>query len=381
MAEELGAKEITVETPLGKFKVPRFNGDVGTLMVFSSQVSGHTAFFRIPSGKIIKQFSSGRELWFYANLHKYEQYHEWIPSFYGCVKVSQEQCRKTEAIAIEHAASNEGTLRVPTPLVSDYPHSDLRDEGEQDEDVDERQGSTKFVNPTPWALRLHRKRLAASRNDSDLYLVLRDRSSAFRKACILDIKMGKITMGQDSTETKRKRHKWKCSMTTSASMGIRISGMRVYNMKKKCFTFMHKYEGRALTPDTISEGLFQFFHNGEELLVKVLDRCLEKLQSLLRVMENDRAFDLYSSSLLLMYDGDAASVSPDRRDVDLCLIDFSQSYLHCPSHEDDGFLLGLRNLIRILTSFKVEENISEYSVNALTNLYSKPLDPPSIWEK
>ena len=57
--------------------------------------------------------------------------------------------------------------------------------------------------------------------------------------------------------------------------------------------------------DGFKQCLFQFMHDGERLLVEILDPILERLRQLYDLLAKQSTFRFYSSSLLIMYDGKA----------------------------------------------------------------------------
>ena len=59
------------------------------------------------------------------------------------------------------------------------------------------------------------------------FLLLENVTSKFHYPCVLDIKMGTRSYGEDFSEEKRKAHIAKAKATTSASLGMRICGMQV----------------------------------------------------------------------------------------------------------------------------------------------------------
>lgn len=68
--------------------------------------------------------------------------------------------------------------------------------------------------------------------------------------------------------------------------------------------FMNKYHGRKLTLVGFKEALFQFFHDGRRLRRELLSPVLRRLQDMQAVLEVCESYRFYSSSLLIIYDGD-----------------------------------------------------------------------------
>ncbi len=59
------------------------------------------------------------------------------------------------------------------------------------------------------------------------FILLENVTSQFQYPCIIDLKMGTRSYGDDFSEEKRKSHIAKAEATTSATLGMRICGMQV----------------------------------------------------------------------------------------------------------------------------------------------------------
>lgn len=87
------------------------------------------------------------------------------------------------------------------------------------------------------------------------YLVLGDLTLQYSRPCVLDIKMGTRQHGEDATPAKALSHTAKCEATTSASLGLRICGMQIFNQEDDKYTLWDKHWGRKLTTDDIEPAL------------------------------------------------------------------------------------------------------------------------------
>lgn len=67
---------------------------------------------------------------------------------------------------------------------------------------------------------------------------------------------------------------------------------------------MNKYHGRKLTLAGFKEALYQFFHNGRRLRRELLSPVLRRLREMQAALEACESYRFYSSSLLIIYDGD-----------------------------------------------------------------------------
>ena len=159
----------------------------------------------------------------------------------------------------------------------------------------------------------------------------------------------------------------------------------------------NKYYGMKLCEAGFREELVTFLHNGQQFRTELIEPLLYKLRKLYKVIEKQNSFRFYSSSLLLMYEGDVEKKcdgasntcctsekdQETRRKLDInrshsssslnksgnfnshrsCKVDvrmidfahttyggFSGDRMH--TGPDSGYLFGLKNLIRILEEIR-----------------------------
>ncbi|XP_077017630.1 inositol hexakisphosphate kinase 3 isoform X2 [Tamandua tetradactyla] len=245
------------------------------------------------------------------------------------------------------------------------------------EDVNGNQAERRSFNP--WGLHCHQAhltRLCTEHPENKLhrFLLLENVVSQYKHPCVLDLKMGTRQHGDDASEEKKARHMRKCAQSTSAGLGLRICGMQVYQADKKQFLCKDKYYGRKLSAEGFRQALYQFLHDGTRLRIELLEPILSQLQALLSVIRCQSSYRFYSSSLLLIYDGqELPGRTPDGSHpqrplqtaprgssrglakVDIRMIDFAHTTYKGSWNEhttydgpDPGFIFGLENLIHIL---------------------------------
>ncbi|NWS43550.1 IP6K3 kinase, partial [Probosciger aterrimus] len=251
------------------------------------------------------------------------------------------------------------------------------------EDANGNQPERKSYNP--WGLHCHRQhlnRMSSKHNENKLhqFLLLENVVSKYNYPCILDLKMGTRQHGDDASEEKKARHIKKCEQSTSASLGVRICGMQVYQADTGHFLCKDKYYGRKLSPEGFRQTLRQFLCNGNRLQMDLLEPIVLRLKALLSVIRKQSSYRFYSSSLLIIYDGQepkentapldnhlhlqktncATSHGTHHSRVDVRMIDFAHttfkgSKCNHTTYDgpDHGYIFGLENLIKIL------QNISE----------------------
>ncbi|XP_074861541.1 inositol hexakisphosphate kinase 1 isoform X3 [Carettochelys insculpta] len=259
--------------------------------------------------------------------------------------------------------------------------------------------SSEKISYNPWSLRCHKQQLSRMRSESKdrklyKFLLLENVVHHFRFPCVLDLKMGTRQHGDDASEEKAARQMKKCEQSTSATLGVRVCGMQVYQLDTGHYLCRNKYYGRGLSIEGFRSALYQYLHNGLELRKDLFEPILTKLQSLKAVLERQASYRFYSSSLLIIYDGkdNRAGMFVERRaemrlkrvdtflaeslqddsstecspsalpKVDVRMIDFAHStfkgFRDDPTVHDGpdmGYVFGLESLINIMEQLR-EEN-------------------------
>lgn len=83
-----------------------------------------------------------------------------------------------------------------------------------------------------------------------------------------------------------------------------LCDLQVYQSDSGQLMFMNKYHGRKLTLAGFKEALYQFFHDGRRLRQELLSPVLRRLREMQAALEACESYRFYSSSLLIIYDGD-----------------------------------------------------------------------------
>ncbi|XP_029358085.1 inositol hexakisphosphate kinase 1 [Echeneis naucrates] len=164
------------------------------------------------------------------------------------------------------------------------------------------------ISHNPWSLRCHKQQLSRMRSESKdrklfKFLLLENVVHHFSYPCILDLKMGTRQHGDDASEEKAARQMKKCEQSTSATLGVRVCGMQVYQLNTGHYLCRNKYYGRGLSIEGFRQALYQYMHNGKGLRQDLFEPILNKLRSLKAVLERQASYRFYSSSLLIIYEG------------------------------------------------------------------------------
>jgi len=177
--------------------------------------------------------------------------------------------------------------------------------------------------------------------DGKNYVILEDLTKPYTKPCILDVKMGITSVGEDASPEKKEAMKKKDMGTTTHSIGIRITAMKVYQTASGQYESFGKPWGKAVTDATMVESLQKFFHNGTHLRRDLIAKFMEKLIPIQKFIESQSVYRYYSSSLLFLYDGDESG----SKEVDIRLIDFAHVHEIKDGGKDEGYIFGMKNLI------------------------------------
>nr|XP_027197870.1 inositol hexakisphosphate kinase 2-like isoform X1 [Dermatophagoides pteronyssinus] len=155
----------------------------------------------------------------------------------------------------------------------------------------------------------------SSRPNQKYFMLLENITSNYHLPCILDLKMGTRQHSDDASDEKRRRQMAKCASTTSATLGIRICGMQVYQKKLSSSTTSttsknqyklyqrDKYHGRRIKNENgFRNELEIYFHNRTYLIRPIISR-LKQLK--LKIIETLRQTTLrfFSTSLLIVTEG------------------------------------------------------------------------------
>jgi inositol-hexakisphosphate kinase len=211
--------------------------------------------------------------------------------------------------------------------------------------------------PNPWSLTMYQKALDKTADSSGTtdFILLENLTAKFKRPCVMDIKIGKRTYADDASPKKRARAEAKCRATTSHVLGFRLCGMQVYSEPNGRYLRKDKYYGRELTPATVPDALSRFFSLNldkplnssprAQEIVKALSDRLATLREALRTLSGMR---FYSSSVLVVYEGDVSVRRSPESLVDLRIIDFANTPLGEVDGPDDTFIVCLTTLESML---------------------------------
>lgn len=179
---------------------------------------------------------------------------------------------------------------------------------------------------------------------------LEDVNEGFTQPCILDCKMGQRQYDDDDSLEKQQRAIAKCNATTSAEFGIRFTGAQSYKTEKNGFESRDRERGRSMKGEDLIPEMDWFFSDGKQLRRETVQLVAEKMKIIAANMKYQTHFRLYSSSILIVYEGDVNL--PDR--VDVRMIDFAKTQWGL-EEVDDGYILGINSLITLLNAILIQD--------------------------
>jgi hypothetical protein len=187
---------------------------------------------------------------------------------------------------------------------------------------------------------------ATHSHDHQLLITLQDLTFHFRRACVLDLKIGRSSVAEDADDAKRADMHAKDITTTSHSLGLRICGMHVFDPRLGEHVARRKSWGKRLTDDTFRAGLHAYFNvaiddnvalQPNTRICAVLRRFVARLDQIAALMRSQTQFRFYSSSLLFVYEGDNNKNNSTDETADdpvsLSMIDMAHVF---PFRADDG---------------------------------------------
>ncbi|KAI9880612.1 MAG: hypothetical protein M1830_001963 [Pleopsidium flavum] len=177
------------------------------LIAFNHAAAGHDGVLSDPSGSQVIKPCTPSEPAFYESAPLHPAFAAYIPTFMGTLSLSPHA--DPEAAAAAALTSTTPTPLIPAPTLTVPPSPNPA-------------GAKKPDTQAPWTP-------SQGRNiDSSTAIVLSNAAYGFTHPNILDVKLGARLWAPDAPLSKRARLDKVAAETTSASLGFRVAGMRVW---------------------------------------------------------------------------------------------------------------------------------------------------------
>jgi 1D-myo-inositol-tetrakisphosphate 5-kinase/inositol-polyphosphate multikinase len=170
---------------------------------------------------------------------------------------------------------------------------------------------------------LPHKQITTRKIKTDTAVVLENAAHGFKKANIMDVKLGTRLYADDASDEKKARFSKISEETTHKELGFRIAGMRVWqghdvprnegDVDRHGFRIFDKNYGRAeVNAENVEEAFRTFIFSESagvdqelgELICKAFVSELEELERELMAVETR----MFSSSLLFVFEGDGEAL-------------------------------------------------------------------------
>ncbi|EDR12176.1 uncharacterized protein LACBIDRAFT_246465 [Laccaria bicolor S238N-H82] len=200
-------------------------------------------------------------------------------------------------------------------------------------------------------------------------IVLENVTYPFLKPNILDVKLGTILYDETASPEKVERMKKTARDTTSFETGVRLTGFQVYDNATSLPKVIPKSYGKSIKSSDLPDGISQFFPVGQapnsssglpkQTLLPILRAIREDVADIREVFTT-LEIRLVGGSLLIIYEADWARAEeglqrlwPDEGDEGgppfvVKIIDFAHTRLAPGEGPDEGVLLGLDTVLRLL---------------------------------
>ncbi|KAJ5098368.1 hypothetical protein N7532_005369 [Penicillium argentinense] len=303
-------------------KTPQLGSD--DLVPFDHVAAGHDGVRCTHSGALIAKPCTKQEVEFYESSALHKAFEEFMPGFLGTLSSADQQ----QQLAIA-AAQESGAVFLPGP--ADAPAAPTHSDGPASQPETE----TSTRRPHHEAEQLWVPS-GGKKLDTGLSVVLENVACGFRRPNVLDVKLGARLWADDAPPAKRNKLDAVSNETTSASLGYRIAGMKVWTgesgeadegsrtnpyatkyeaaegakgevVEKDGFRRYDKWYGRSFTAENIKQGFETYLAGAKAGKVDrsklIAERLAKELKNIQAVLESEES-RMYSSSVLVVYEGD-----------------------------------------------------------------------------
>lgn len=92
---------------------------------------------------------------------------------------------------------------------------------------------------------------------------MQDLTAGMTKPCIMDVKIGISSVGEDASEEKKAQMGAKDAKTTTVKLGMRLTALKVYDHSTSQYKSYGKDWGKQVTVETMKDSLALYFNDGK----------------------------------------------------------------------------------------------------------------------
>ncbi|KAL1999801.1 hypothetical protein VTN02DRAFT_3967 [Thermoascus thermophilus] len=329
--------------------------DDDSFVAFEHAAAGHDGVRRDLSGSLIAKPCTAAEVAFYESSALHPRFREFMPTFIGTLSSAEHQ----QPLALA-AAARGGAIVIPQSDSSSASNTPNSADAPQQIPGTSEHAPLPQPQEAPWVPSGGRKL------DTGLSIVLENVAFGFKRPNVLDVKLGARLWADDAHPSKRAKLDAVAKETTSSSLGFRIAGMKVWTGKglpgkdsssgptdpyatkyegsegakgevieKDGYKRYDKWYGRSFNASNVKEGFEAFLAGAKagkvdrsKLIARRLAEDLRDVQSVLEAEESR----MYSSSVLIVYEGDADALEQALEDEKKR----KETEAQKPEDDDDG---------------------------------------------
>ncbi|XP_048731731.1 inositol hexakisphosphate kinase 3-like isoform X2 [Ostrea edulis] len=329
--------------------------DIVTVTPFVHQVGGHTCVLQVTPNVVCKPYQEN-EVMFYRKLP--EGLQGFVPFYRGVINI---KCDSDNGNVTFQGEVPKGFMSTLQETNGDLPDKISL--------IKDNNSASEAENLRTWSDECIRRQIDRygywREGKVQQFIMLENLVAPYRYPSVMDLKMGTNHMSRDASETKKRMLEERWMSTTSASLGFRMCGIQVYKNDSKSYISHDKYFGRGLDKNGVRDEMMNFFHDGFSLRKDAITSIITKLRHMLVALDTQRAFKLFSCSLLILYEGDSTLARDVHNkpllDIQTCindvrLIDFANAIETSNCSNEDitskaGIRFGIKSLISLLEEF------------------------------
>ncbi|KAI9883503.1 MAG: hypothetical protein M1823_004720 [Watsoniomyces obsoletus] len=329
------------------------------LVAFDNAAAGHDGVMSDVSGAVIIKPCTSAEISFYESARAtHPEFASYMPTFMGTLTLSSSSDQNVREESGLEGSKTSLSQAIADPAITPA-IAEAITQAIQDNTTTPNEKIPDEIPPIQPASTIRPWKEGGKKLDTDLAIVLENITAGFIRPNILDVKLGSQLWDHLASLEKRNRLDKVAAETTSASLGFRVAGMKVWeglsgsqseptstsktsivsppaeeeeetdnnthegNVSDKVmseegrrdgngYRDFGKQYGKKLTPENVSEAFktFLFVDSAgvdHDLGITMVKRFLDDLKGLRKMLEKEES-RMFSASILFVYEGDGEAL-------------------------------------------------------------------------